>query len=74
MSLLDYAIEGLTKAKRKHLVVEDCWYSCPASGKSCHDEEKKCDCGAEQHNRAIDICIQNLTTMTEQAGELRPSG
>jgi hypothetical protein len=54
--------EALLAAKRTHLIVEgDCWYSCPASGQSCNNEadsgSRKCDCGADEHNAAIDRAL-----------------
>lgn len=34
---------------------EDCWYSCPKSGKGCNHSRHECNCGAEKANadRAI---------------------
>lgn len=39
-----------------HLVVEDCWYSCPKSGESCNENapEDLCTCGADDHNGRVD--------------------
>lgn len=57
---------ALEAAKQPHLVVEDCWYSCPKAlddrGRSqcCHDaiSEGPCNCGADQHNAKIDIVLR----------------
>lgn len=37
------------KKHTKHLITEDCWYSCPASGESCREylDGPICNCGAE---------------------------
>jgi hypothetical protein len=51
------AVGALGAAKIKHLVVEDCWYSCPESGECCNDYAHGCDCGAEAHNTRIDAAL-----------------
>ncbi len=51
-------LDALRDAKRPHLVVEDCWYSCPESGECCNDDAKGCTCGADRHNAAIDAAIE----------------
>lgn len=50
------ALEG---AKRHHLIVDDCWYSCPMSGECCNDElpKDKCTCGAEAHNSKVEAAL-----------------
>ena len=56
-------VRALEEARRPHVVVEDCWYSCPASGECCNDEAgERCDCGADAHNAAIDAAILRATT------------
>ena len=43
-------IERLRKPV-SHLECEDCWYSCPKSGKCCNDNEgPECNCGADAEN------------------------
>lgn len=51
---------ALLKAKRLHHICADPWYSCPKSEEGCADERKTdCNCGADQHNAAIDAAIQS---------------
>ena len=64
---LDQLREALSNAKIKHLVVEDCWYSCPKSGECCDDremerEQAECNCGADDHNQTIDKVLGEETT------------
>lgn len=50
---------ALEAAKIPHLVVDDCWYSCPLSEKCCNDQEPaKCNCGADDHNAKIDAALK----------------
>ena len=46
--------------RRAHLVVEDCWYSCPKSGDCCNHELEDCTCGADSHNKTLDKIIAIL--------------
>lgn len=52
-------VGGLNRLRREHLVVEDCWYSCPKSGECCNDNyaDSECWCGADKHNALIDTLI-----------------
>lgn len=61
-SALEVARSALLAAKRSHLHVEDCWYSCPKSEDGCCDEEAgdACNCGADKHNAAIDEALAQL--------------
>ncbi len=39
-----------------HLVVDDCWYSCPKSGECCNSHESEggeCNCGRDNRRAAI---------------------
>ncbi len=59
--------KALEAAKRQHLIVDDCWYSCPLAKRdhsedsaSCNDAEiarGECTCGADAHNAAIDAAL-----------------
>jgi hypothetical protein len=60
---LEEVLQGL---RRTHLVVDDCWYSCPKAvddvygDSACCDDSKResiCTCGAEKHNAAIDAVL-----------------
>ena len=59
----------LQEAKRTHLVVEDCWYSCPKAldekGRSacCNDaiNDASCNCGADEHNAKIAAVLAQAT-------------
>jgi len=55
-------VEELEKLKLVHFILdEDCWYSCPMSGKCCNDDAPKvCNCGAEIHNARVDAIIAAL--------------
>ncbi len=54
----DGLLDALRAAKRQHLIVDDCWYSCPKSGNCCDDSAEGCRCGADKHNAAIDAAIE----------------
>ncbi len=42
-----------------HLVVDDdCWYSCPASGECCNENETACNCGLEARVVAIESALR----------------
>jgi hypothetical protein len=57
----EYLLHLVEKLRRTHLVVEDCWYSCPKSGECCNDVSgDQCDCGADQHNARVDSLIAYL--------------
>ncbi len=50
---------GLEKAKISHDRCEDEWYSCPKTGECARDYPgEECDCGADQHNKAIDEILE----------------
>lgn len=60
-TLLGNVITFLESLKRKHHINdEDCWYSCPASGKCCNDENEGCNCGADRVNEQIDKKILEI--------------
>ena len=49
-----------TLRARPHLVVEDCWYSCPLSEEGCCDHSKKgCTCGIEKERALIDEALRD---------------
>ena len=60
--------DALEKAKISHTRCEDVWYSCLATGECAQDcdcpspgqcsKRHKCDCGADQHNKAIDKALR----------------
>ncbi len=51
--------EALEKAKIRHNVCEDGWYSCPKSGECFNDYAgKECNCGADQHNEDINKTLR----------------
>jgi hypothetical protein len=57
----------LLESKRSHVVCEDCWYSCPASGECCKpDHGGKCDCGADEWNAKVDIALTDAVFGLEQ--------
>ncbi len=58
-SEMDNILKELEKLRREHYTNdEDCWYSCPASGKNCNEQrEPECDCGADKHNQILDNII-----------------
>jgi hypothetical protein len=53
-------ISTLNGLKQTHLILDDCWYSCPKSGECCKDDydENECDCGADNTNKKIDRIIE----------------
>lgn len=73
----EYALHLVEQLRLPHLVVEDCWYSCPKSGECCNDGAgSECDCGADQHNARVDSLIAylrqaGLTGSTEEASDGR---
>lgn len=50
---------ALLNAKRFHRYCEDSWYSCPKAAEGCANPGagKACDCGADEHNAAIDAAL-----------------
>jgi hypothetical protein len=52
----------LEALKRKHLEVEDSWYSCPKSPEGCGNEfaGTECTCGADEHNALVDAIAARL--------------
>lgn len=56
------ALAELEKLRLDHFIAdEDCWYSCPKSGKCCRDDgETGCNCGADEHNKILDGIISFL--------------
>lgn len=64
---------ALRSVKRSHHICEDCWYSCPASGECCNDNEgNECNCGADRHNAAIDTAISATAAPQITAGATSP--
>ena len=60
-TLLGNVITFLESMKRSHHINdEDCWYSCPASGECCNDENEGCNCGADRVNEQIDKKILEI--------------
>ena len=50
------ALEGLRSDQ--HMVVEDCWYSCPKSGECCDPQAgDDCWCGVDARNAVIDAAL-----------------
>lgn len=66
------AIEAL---RVPHLVVDDCWYSCPKAQRdwsegsaSCNDDAKAsgdCTCNADEHNAKVDAVIEAVRRVVE---------
>ena len=58
----DELLKALEGTRRSHFVLEDdCWYSCPKSGRCCNDNAgDDCNCGADAHNARIDAVIAKL--------------
>ena len=60
MSGIEVAVRMAKLAIREHRINDDdCWYSCPASGKSCNSEQmeetgEKCRCGADAWNAIVE--------------------
>jgi hypothetical protein len=59
IALLHEVIEFLKESKRSHYICdEDCWYSCPKSGKNCDESmPDECHCNADKDNNKIDEMI-----------------
>jgi hypothetical protein len=54
-------VEALESLRRQHLVVDDCWYSCPKSGECCNDMwVDRCLCGADAHNARIEAALDRI--------------
>lgn len=56
------AARTLQALRRAHYVLEeDCYYSCPASGRCCRDDAgDKCTCGADEVNAKIDAALKAI--------------
>jgi hypothetical protein len=59
--------EALGKLRQEHLIMEDCWYSCPLAKdeygeweccRDIEDKDRECDCGADEHNAIIDEALK----------------
>jgi hypothetical protein len=52
---------ALEKARIPHRYCDDSWYSCPKEESGCADESQgdKCNCGADEHNAAIDAALRH---------------
>lgn len=62
--MLNKAMQIAESLKAYHLVVEDCWYSCPASGKCCNDNEgDRCNCGADTQNKKVSELVALLSKL-----------
>jgi len=52
-------IDFLEESRREHYYCEDCFYTCPLHPEeleysSWHDDNKKCNCGADEYNAKLD--------------------
>ena len=52
----------LEESRREHYYCEDCYYTCPLHPEeleysSWHDDNKKCNCGADEYNAELDKII-----------------
>jgi len=66
------AIEQLlTLSQRSHYSCEDEWYSCPMSDGGCYNDsfEKKCNCGADEHNQMVTRLENIIKPLLEKSGE-----
>ncbi len=47
-----------------HYNDEDGWYSCPKNPEGCaDDDETECNCGAEYHNKKVDLLIREIQNL-----------
>ena len=49
-----------------HVNVDDCYYSCPASGECCDEQyrgRKECNCWAKTQNANVDAVWRELETL-----------
>jgi hypothetical protein len=54
-------VEQIKALRRKHIVCDDRWYSCPLSVEGCGDDSQSgCTCGAEAHNQRVDAVLAEL--------------
>lgn len=60
---------ALNELRVPHLIVEDCWYSCPKSGECCDERQDPtmCNCGADALNEGIDKLRIERDRWREQA-------
>lgn len=57
-----------------HLDVdEDCWYSCPKSGKNCDDrrDPNQCDCGGDSRLEQCATAVEEMLKEKESAEGMR---
>ena len=57
--LIEQLVKALKVCKISHNDCEDKWYACPKSSGGCADERQgdDCNCGADQHNAAVDSAL-----------------
>jgi len=57
--LIEQMREALKSLRQKHVICEDGWYSCPASGECYRDDAgDECDCGADTANKIIEAALE----------------
>lgn len=63
--------EAIPTLERHHVVIDDCWYSCPASGDCCDDRETdgECNCGADRHNAQLQALLDRLIVLSASERE-----
>jgi hypothetical protein len=66
----------LEHLRRPHVIVDDCWYSCPKAVDEdgdpacCNDELlwlERCTCGADAHNARLEALIAALKRDSRQS-------
>ena len=63
--LLKDILVFLEGSRREHYYCEDCYYTCPLHPEeleysSWHDDNKKCNCGANEYNAKLDKIILSV--------------
>jgi len=57
----------------QHWTIEDAWYSCPKSPEGCLNRQDgtACNCGADEHNAAVDSLADAALAVLRQAEKTR---
>lgn len=63
--IISEVISLLKECKDAHYYCDDGWYSCPKDPSGCVNSSlpDECNCGAESHNKQVDIMIDKASKL-----------
>lgn len=66
-SKIKEVIKSLEGNLIEHVVCDDNFYSCPASGANTFSEDDKCSCGADDYNFVLQENIDKLKSIINES-------